>query len=88
MPKQTPAKQTPPIRLPQMAPKKKMGKREKAKLPISSSVGSSQEENLAIEPSPKVNTSADLETEITPRNSAQETTIMVRNEHNQIHRTD
>jgi hypothetical protein len=81
MPKQTLAKQTPPIRLPRMAPKKKMGKGEKANLPISSPVGSSQEENRAIEPSPKVNTSVDLETETMSRISALETTIMVRNEH-------
>jgi hypothetical protein len=57
--------------------KKKMAKHGNAKVPISNPNGLSQEENPAIEPSPKVNTSVDLQTESMSRNSALETTIKV-----------
>ncbi len=60
-----------------MASKKKMAKKGNAKVPISNPNGLSQEENPAIEPSSKVNTSVDLETETMSTNSALETTIKV-----------
>jgi hypothetical protein len=60
-----------------MASKKKMAKKGNFKVPISHPNGLSQEENAAIEPSPKVNTSVDLKTESIARKSALKPTIKV-----------
>lgn len=62
-----------------MAPKKKMAKKANAKVPILNPNGLSQEENPATLPSPKANTSVDLETETMSRDSALETIIKVGN---------
>jgi hypothetical protein len=62
-----------------MASKKKMAKKGNAKVPMANPIGSSQEGDPAIEPSPKVSTCVDLEIETMSSNSAVKTTIKVGN---------